>query len=76
MRTSGTTLSPEERQRRLVKASRDYMHGRISAQELQEIEDQYGVDYAAAAMDIARRSSWSLRDLWSVLVGRRRKVAP
>lgn len=54
-----TNLSPEERHRRLLRASREYVHGRITAEQLEEAERLYMPDYVAAAADLvrARRSA-------------------
>lgn len=47
-------LSREERQSLLVKASRDYVDGKITADQLEDAERQYMPDYLAAAVAIAR----------------------
>jgi hypothetical protein len=47
-------LSREERQSLLVKASRDYVDGKITAEDLEEAERQYMPDYMAAATAIAK----------------------
>lgn len=61
-------LSPTERERRLLRASRRYMDGRISQDALRALERRYRTDYAAAAAALARllpprrvrRSRWPL----------------
>ena len=47
-------LSREERQSLLVTASRDYVDGKITAEDLEEAERKYMPDYLAAAMAIAK----------------------
>lgn len=53
---SGTSelVSAEESQRRLMEASADYMHHRITLEELRHIEQEYTPDYGAAMLALAK----------------------
>jgi hypothetical protein len=62
MTTAGSTnLSPEERERKLIQATEQFMRGKLSAAEFRRQRDQYGVDYRAALSTLAeiRRRSGS-----------------
>ena len=46
MHSSSTGMSDRERQLELRKASEKYLHGEISAKQLEQAEKDLGVDYA------------------------------
>jgi hypothetical protein len=49
---SKTRISPEERHRQLIKASNDYMAGRISHSEFRETELRCMTDYNAVTLEL------------------------
>lgn len=53
-------LTPEERERLLVKASEDFMSGKLSVDGFEEAEKKYMLDYKAAASALARLNDDSL----------------
>lgn len=53
-------LPVEEQERLLIKASSDYMRGRITAEELHRVEQEFQTDYLAAARSIARNRTRSV----------------
>jgi hypothetical protein len=50
---SGSTASPEERERKLIQATKQFLRGKLSAEDLRRAKDQYGVDYRAALAALA-----------------------
>ena len=51
-----TPISGKERERLLVKASEDYLKGRIDLKRYEKLERAYRIDYPAAARALSRRS--------------------
>ncbi len=59
--TESAKPSPEERERKLVQATKQFVQGKLSAAEFRRARDRYGVDYRAALSTLAeiRRHSGS-----------------
>ena len=56
-----TQLPHEERERKLIQATEQFMRGKLSAAEFRRERHRYGVDYRAALSTLAeirRRSGW------------------
>lgn len=49
-------LTPEERQRHLIKASNDYITGKISRADFRNAERQYMTDYDGLTLELGRVS--------------------
>ncbi|WP_414623860.1 hypothetical protein [Calothrix sp. CCY 0018] len=62
-------LTAEERQVRLKKASREYMHGKITRFEFQKAERQYGTDYSSVTLGLARKQGLLVRlnKIWELI---------
>ena len=52
--TNDATVTPVERQRRLMQAARDYVAGRITSDEYRARRDRYMTDFLAAAVALVR----------------------
>jgi hypothetical protein len=48
------SMSPEERHRQLIRASNDYMTGKISHSEFRDAERRYMTDYNAVTLELGR----------------------
>ncbi|MBD2337988.1 hypothetical protein H6G64_13495 [Calothrix sp. FACHB-156] len=46
-------LTAEERQSRLIKASKDYMGGKMTRSQFEEAERKYGTDYGSVTLELA-----------------------
>jgi len=69
-------LTAEERQLRLIRASKEYMWGKITRLEFQKAEYKYGTDYSSVTLGLAR--NWGLlarlNKIWELISGRSKQL--